>query len=179
MPTKKPFHFILKHIDGEMAHFLRNPSTKNVPGLALLSSKTDTTVLHIHTRKRGEAFASSEREEALISKPLFHAERPKFYCRLVDVKKLSREELFSRLPEEVKVEVLQSDFRGGYVSRMLSAKSPFLTLGGLQAGEKPFSLPLGSTVRLGFAVAEGWAEIEGEVVGWSANSNGSQMMVSC
>jgi hypothetical protein len=99
--------------------------------------------------------------------------------RSANAKRLTREDLFSRLPERLSVEVLQGGFRGRYPSRLVSAECPFLTIEGLQAGEKPFSLPLRTKVRLGFALEEGWAEFEGEVVSWSAGPEISQMMVSC
>jgi len=92
---------------------------------------------------------------------------------------LRREDLFSRLPEELTVAVLRPDFRGSYRCGLAGVEGSFLTLEGPRAGEKSFLLPLGSEVQLGFALAEGWVEFEGKVVGWSASSEGNRMMVSC
>jgi len=87
------------------------------------------------------------------------------------------ESLLARLPEKVSVEVLREDFPARYSCRVLAARGTFLCLEGMEVGERPYCLPLGSRVRLGFALREGWGEWEAEIIAWSASPEGSQMMV--
>jgi hypothetical protein len=93
--------------------------------------------------------------------------------------KLPRQVLFSRLPREVFLEGVTGGIPGKYECRLLLAREPFLTLTGLELGEKPFVLPLGTKLTVGFGLEEGWGEFECEVVGWSAGKEGNQVMLRC
>jgi hypothetical protein len=93
--------------------------------------------------------------------------------------KLTRQMLFSRLPHRVHLEGEAGGLPGRHECQLLLAKEPFLTLTGLELGEKPFVLPLGTKLTIGVGLEEGWGEFECEVVGWSAGKEGYQVMLRC
>lgn len=96
-----------------------------------------------------------------------------------EVRELPRKSLFAQLPEQVVLQVLRPELSGAFRCRVIAAQGAFLTLAGLQHYEKPFFLQVGSEIILGFAWLEGWAQLAGEVVGWSAASMEHQMMINC
>gem|GEM_PF-6050061 len=87
--------------------------------------------------------------------------------------------LFSQLPQKVFLEGDAGGLPGKYECRLLLAREPFLTLTGLELAEKPFILPLGTKLAIGFGAEIGWVEFECEVVGWSAGREGTQVMLRC
>jgi hypothetical protein len=95
------------------------------------------------------------------------------------IRTLACNRIFERLPEKLTLDVTREFFRGRYLCRVVAAKQGFVALDGLGTKARAFVLPIGSTVRLGFAQEEGWVELEGEVVGWAVGDAGGRVMVQC
>ena len=91
----------------------------------------------------------------------------------------TRECLLDKLPEKLTIEIAHYEFRGRYSCRLVAVRNEFLTVAGLNANNRAFFLPIGSSVRIGFALLQGWGDLEGEVVGWSCAADGGKVMVKC